>query len=171
MHNPNCRLCSLYKSTRHVCILGKGNLTAPILLVGEAPGAAEELTGKPFCGRAGKLLDRLLELADLSGHVYITNVCHCRPPNNRKPDEVEAEVCWHYTLQEINIVQPKVIVLLGRLAMGVVEVDKTLRGDHFYDNGLKAEVVSTWHPAYCLRKGREVIRELLEALKLAGRLT
>ena len=170
LRNTNCCKCSLCRSTHHVCIMGKGNLLAPVFLIGEAPGSAEEKTGKPFMGRAGKLLDSILAVEELEDLVYITNVVHCRPPSNRKPSETEAEICWPYTLREIEIVQPKVIVLLGRTAMNAVGVDKSLRGDHFYDSRLKAEVVATWHPAYCLRKGKTATQELLEALLLARRL-
>jgi DNA polymerase len=157
----------LYKSTKHVCILGRGNITAPVFLIGEAPGQAEEKYGKPFCGRAGKLLDSLIVRVGLAGLVYISNVCHCRPPSNRKPTEEEAGICWPYTLGEISIVQSQVIVLLGRTAMDAVGVDKSLRGDHFYDSRLKAHVIATWHPAYVLRKGKKEKEELLQALELA----
>ena len=170
LRDSQCHLCSLHKSTKHICILGRGSLTAGVFLVGEAPGQAEEKYGKPFCGRAGKLLDSLIVKAGLAGLVYISNVCHCRPPDNRKPMDEEVETCWSYTVKEISVIQPHVVVLLGRVAMNALGLDRSMRGDHYYDGKLKAQVISTWHPAYVLRRGGDSCRELLEALRLAGRL-
>lgn len=171
LRNPRCRRCSLHKSTTHACILGKGNISARILLVGEAPGQAEERHGKPFCGRSGKLLDKLVTAAGLEDLVYISNVCHCRPPGNRKPTEEEISSCWSYTLQEIQIVRPWSIVLLGRTAMDAMGLDRSMRGDYYYDETLKTWIVSSWHPAYCLRRGKQPTQELLDALKEAKKLS
>ena len=168
LKNTNCRRCNLYKSSKHVCILGKGNVMAPIMLIGEAPGAAEEKTGKVFCGRAGKFLDQMLDFLDMRGMVYITNAVRCRPPENRKPWEEEVGACQKYFDRELNIIKPKVIVLLGRTAveaMGFgVEVNAGSKGflcDEIW------WVKGTWHPSYCLRRGKAATRDLLKALQWA----
>jgi uracil-DNA glycosylase family 4 len=171
LRDSSCRLCPLYKSTTRVCILGKGNLKAPVFLVGEAPGEAEEKFGKPFCGRAGKLLDKLIVPAGLRDLVYISNTCHCRPPHNRKPTDEEVDICWPYTAGEIKIIQPWVVVLLGRVAMDAMGLDKSMRGDYYYDEKLRAWILSTWHPSYCLRRGKKPTQELLEVLKKAKELS
>lgn len=171
LRNEKCAQCQLYKSTKHRCILGRGSVAARIFLIGEAPGQAEELHGKPFCGRAGKLLDKIITAAGIKDLVYISNVCHCRPPSNRKPTDEEIDICWKYTLKEISIIQPWAIVLMGRVAMSAMGLDKSMRGDYYYDEKLKAWILSTWHPAYCLRKGKQPTMELLDVMREAKRLS
>jgi len=172
--NHDCKKCELYKSSKHVCIQGRGNLDAPIFLVGEAPGNAESETGKPFMGRAGKLLDHLLEELGLSDKVFISNVCHCYPPDNRKPTDREIKICREYLIYELQIIQPKVIVLLGKTAMKFVE--SVIHRDHYLHAGClpiafkkfcsvpDVLVISTFHPAYCLRRGDGAIHDLRRAL-------
>lgn len=166
-----CRCCSLYKSSRHTCILGKGNVMAPIFLIGEGPGAAEEQSGKVFCGRAGKFLDRLLIQLDMIDMVYITNAVRCRPPDNRKPRTDEVKACQKYFDGELNIVQPKVVVLLGRTAVEALgfgaEVSAGSKGFLFDEIWW---VKATWHPSYCLRRGKGATKDLYKALKWARKL-
>ena len=168
LKDPDCKRCSLYRSTKHVCILGKGNVMSSIVLVGEAPGAAEEKTGKPFMGRAGKLLDRLLTSLNLQDKVYITNPVHCRPPDNRKPTKKEIEACRIYFDGELNIVKPKVIILMGRTAIEAYgfgsEVNAGTKPFLFDDTWY---IISTWHPSYCLRRGKAATHDLLKALRCA----
>ena len=143
---------------------------SPIMAIGEALGAAEAKTGKPFMGRAGKMLDRCTDLISISHLVYITNIVHCRPPDNRDPTKKEIDTCMEYLRGEIAIVQPKVILLMGRTAIKAFGFgsDVSATSSYFYCEGWpEAYIKGTWHPAYCLRKGREPTRQLLEALKWA----
>ncbi len=111
-----CRDCQLYK-TRKQPVIGDGNPTTRIMLVGEAPGRYEDEQGKPFVGKAGKLLDEmLLEIGLSRQDLYITNVVKCRPPGNRVPTEDEIKACGRFLLREIEILKPKVIVALGATA-------------------------------------------------------
>lgn len=113
----DCKKCSLHQ-TRKYPVIGQGNHQADIMFVGEAPGRQEDKTGRPFCGKAGKILDELLETAGIKREkTYITNILKCRPPQNRDPLEKEIEVCVPYLIKQIKIIQPKVLCPLGRHAM------------------------------------------------------
>jgi len=168
LKNTDCKKCMLHKSSKHTCILGKGNVMASIMLIGEAPGAAEEKTGKPFMGRAGKLLDRLLNDPNIQNKVYVTNTVRCRPPENRKPTKDEIYACEKYFDKELNIIKPKVIVLLGRTAIEGMgfgpEINAGSKGFLFDETWW---IKGTWHPAYCLRRGKGATKDLLKALQWA----
>jgi len=111
-----CTQCALHK-TRINAVVGSGNLNANILFVGEAPGANEDKEGKPFVGRSGKILDKLLASIDLKREdVYITNIVKCRPPENRNPSSQEINICSLYLDKQVQQIQPKIIVTLGRFA-------------------------------------------------------
>jgi DNA polymerase len=116
----NCNKCSLSaekESNGYFSVIGEGDIKANILFVGEAPGFNEAKTGKPFCGRAGKILDELLSSADIKREdVYIANILKCRPPKNRDPLKDEIEACTPYLLRQINVINPKVICTLGNYA-------------------------------------------------------
>jgi len=169
----NCTRCPLHKS-RTQPVPGDGNPYSPVVFVGEAPGEEEDRQGKPFVGRAGKLLNRLIEeeLGMKREEVYITNVCKCRPPANRKPTPEEMRACSPYLRKEIEIVKPKVICCLGATA-GEGILGKTLkitkvRGQVFpYPYDPKIKVFLTYHPAYVLRnpKAESVIREDFRKLR------
>lgn len=112
----SCTNCSLCK-TRTRAVPGKGSHSASVMLVGEAPGRSEDMRGEPFVGAAGKKLDAALEEAEFSrDSLYITNVVKCRPPNNRKPTSGEEEACSEYLKAEIEMINPKVICILGNTA-------------------------------------------------------
>ena len=172
--DPKCTKCELHKSSKHVCIFGRGNLDAPIFLVGEAPGAAEEISGEPFCGRSGQLLNHIIDDLKLTNQVYISNVVHCRPPDNRRPTNHEIKICREYLIYELQIIQPRVIVLLGKVAMKFVE--KIIGRSGYLHAGClpinfkkfcsvpNVLVISTWHPAYCLRRGEGATNDLRRAL-------
>lgn len=112
-----CRKCGLCE-TRHHVVFGVGICDADIMLVGEGPGEQEDLQGEPFVGAAGKLLDDMLSIIDLSReeNVYIANIVKCRPPRNRDPEEAEQTACYPYLQAQIDLVKPKIIVCLGRIA-------------------------------------------------------
>ena len=149
-----CRACSLCQQ-RKQAVLGVGDRQADWLFVGEGPGAEEDVQGEPFVGQAGKLLDSMLAALDLKrdNKVYIANAVKCRPPGNRTPEAAEMAACRPYLEQQIALIKPKIIVLLGKAAVhAVLHEDKTLasmRGQVFDYQGMP--VIVTYHPAYLLR--------------------
>jgi DNA polymerase-1 len=154
--NEECDLCGLGDTTEHVCVMGNGPKNAKIMVIGEAPGASEERTGKPFQGRAGQLLDKLLADNGINrDDVYVTNVVHCRPPENRTPSNQEMKACKPYLDMEISAVNPEYILCLGATAYkaifnksGIMEA----RGSLLEKDGRKYFL--TIHPAAALRQPR-----------------
>ena len=149
----NCQLCPLSK-TRQNFVFGVGNPQADIVFVGEAPGKQEDIQGIPFVGRAGKLLDKILSAIQLTrDDVYICNVLKCRPPENRDPLPSEVEKCEPYLINQLQIIQPKLIVALGRIAACTIlktkESLKNLRNQTFKYAGI--DLMVTYHPAALLR--------------------
>jgi uracil-DNA glycosylase len=149
-----CQKCAL-GATRNQFVFGVGDPQANLMLVGEAPGAEEDRLGEPFVGRAGKLLDKILIAIDRNRakDVYICNVIKCRPPNNRDPLAPEVEQCEPYLLKQIEIMRPKLIVALGRVAgttlLKVEQPLKEMRGKlHDY---FGTPLIVTYHPAALLR--------------------
>ena len=149
-----CRACALCKA-RKQAVPGIGDVEADWLFVGEGPGAEEDERGEPFVGQAGKLLDAMLAAIDLKrgDKVYIANVVKCRPPGNRTPEPEETAACWPFLARQIELIQPKLIVALGRPAAQTLlrsEVKiSAARGRIFDFEGVP--VVVTYHPAYLLR--------------------
>lgn len=149
-----CTKCSLSKLRKNV-VIGEGSLTADLMFIGEAPGETEDKTGQPFVGRAGKLLTKIIEAMHLSREkVYIANIVKCRPPGNRNPQEEEVNDCFPYLLEQINLIKPKIIVVLGAVALKSLLKNKKLsitmlRGKYIDWNGYK--LMPTFHPAYLLR--------------------
>ncbi len=149
----SCKKCELYK-TRKNPVFGEGNADAKLMFVGEAPGKDEDIQGKPFVGRAGKLLNELLaEVGIDRDDIYIANCLKCRPPNNRDPNSEELSSCFFYLKQQISIIQPYVIGTLGRYSTYQLTNEKgalgTLRGKVFTFGKIK--IVPLYHPAYLLR--------------------
>jgi uracil-DNA glycosylase len=144
-----CRLCDLALG-RTKAVPGEGPCPAGIMLVGEAPGAEEDLTGRPFVGRAGRLLDRSLSLAGINrSEVFITSVVKCRPPLNRRPKKIEMESCNPYLQSQIDLVHPRVIGVMGNVAAGALlnlQGVTALRGQV-----LQGRFLVTFHPAAVLR--------------------
>ncbi len=168
----NCHLCELSK-TRTKVVFGEGNPNANLMFVGEAPGAMEDKTGRPFVGRAGELLTKMIEnvLNLKRSDVYIANILKCRPPNNRPPTPSEALACKPYLLKQIEIIQPKIIVALGSSAYHYLTNDPTpiskVRGHIIDFNGIK--LIPTYHPSYLLRNPsakKEAFADLLQVKKL-----
>ena len=150
----NCKKCSL-SDTRTNAVFGVGDFSASLMLVGEAPGEQEDLSGEPFVGRAGQLLDKMLAAIDRSrkNDVFICNVLKCRPPENRDPKSDEINQCEPYLVNQIDLIKPKLIVALGRIAgKTLLGVDKSLKDmrkkiHNYHDSDL----IVTYHPAALLR--------------------
>jgi DNA polymerase len=161
----DCTRCPLHQQRTHV-VHTEGNRKARLMFVGEAPGADEDIQARPFVGRAGQLLTKIIEAIGMTREeVLIGNVNRCRPPGNRAPTTEEASVCKPYLLREIAVVQPEVIVVLGNTAMKNLldtrEGITRLRGQFQDYKGIK--VMPTFHPAYLLRdpsKKRETWEDL-----------
>ena len=148
-----CRGCSLGE-TRHNLVFGVGNEQAEVMLIGEGPGEQEDLQGVPFVGPAGKLLDDMLEMIDLDRQkVYIANIVKCRPPRNRDPLNVEQEACRPWLNRQIALVNPKIIVCLGRIAaMALIREDFRITREHgqWFDRDGR-RIMATYHPSALLR--------------------
>jgi DNA polymerase len=149
-----CQACQLCR-TRKQAVFGVGDTAADWLFIGEGPGAEEDEQGEPFVGQAGKLLDAMLVAIDLrrGENVYIANVVKCRPPNNRTPEPEEAVACWPYLQRQIALLQPKLIVALGRPAAQILlgaEIKIAAARGRLFRYG-EIPVVVTYHPAYLLR--------------------
>jgi uracil-DNA glycosylase family 4 len=169
----SCERCGLSQQ-RTQTVFGVGDQQADWMLIGEAPGAEEDQQGEPFVGRAGQLLNRMLTAIGLQRQqVYIANIVKCRPPDNRDPHVDEIRACSAYLKRQIELVRPRVILVLGRVAahnlLGTDEALGRLRGaPHIYeDTGIP--VIVTYHPAYLLRKPVDK-RKSWEDLKLAATL-
>ena len=167
-----CCACELHTS-RTQTVFGVGNHTADWLVIGEAPGADEDKQGEPFVGRAGQLLNAMLLACGLKREqVYIANILKCRPPNNRDPRPEEVVSCEPYLMRQIELIQPKLILAVGRIAaQNLLQCDTPigkLRGQvhHFRDTGIP--LVATYHPAYLLRSPAEK-RKAWQDLQLAMR--
>jgi len=148
-----CQNCRLAKSRTQV-VYGVGSPNADLMFIGEAPGRDEDLQGEPFVGRAGQLLTDIIKAMKLTrDDVYIANVIKCRPPENRNPEHDEMDACRPYIRRQIEIIQPKVIVTLGRFALQSLTEKgyaiSAVRGQWLEYNGIK--VMPTYHPAYLLR--------------------
>jgi DNA polymerase len=150
-----CTNCELH-GTRIQTVFGVGSENADLLIIGEAPGAEEDSKGEPFVGRAGKLLDAMLGAIALSrDDVYIANILKCRPPNNRDPQRDESTACTPYLERQIQLLQPKVILALGRIAaQWLLQSDAPigrLRGQKLGFGNPETPLVASYHPAYLLR--------------------
>jgi uracil-DNA glycosylase len=153
----SCRRCDLYKTRRNV-VFGSGSPAAKLMFIGEAPGEDEDLQGKPFVGRAGQLLTKIIEAMGLKREdVYIANILKCRPPNNRTPLPTEILECEENVRSQIEIIKPLVICTLGKFASQTLMRTQTpisaLRGKFQEYNGIK--VMPTFHPAYLLRNPQD----------------
>ena len=149
-----CTSCNLSKTRKNV-VVGKGNESAQVVIIGEGPGEKEDITGLPFVGRAGKMLDTALSSVDIDPleDCYITNIVKCRPPNNRKPSAVESEACMPWLNEQINLLKPKIIILAGSTAvqsfLGIDEPISKIRGQWIEKDNIK--YMPIFHPSYLLR--------------------
>lgn len=161
----SCRECSLCETRTNV-VFGKGARDAKILFVGEAPGESEDKEGMPFVGRSGKLLDRFLNAVDFSfdKNIYIANILKCRPPNNRDPKTDEQDLCIKYLREQTRLLEPKIIVCLGRIAAArIIKPDFKITGEHgkwFVRNGV--HMTAIYHPSALLRDPSKKADTLLD---------
>ena len=176
----NCHKCSLSENRSNVVISAPNNVLNnhnKVMFIGEAPGADEDLAGVPFIGRSGKLLRSIAEKANINieENVYITNICKCRPPKNRKPTMEEINTCTPFLLNEINIIKPGVIVCFGSTAAQSLLFPNNkkaptitnLKGqvfDFIANNNFLIKVIPTFHPSYLLRN-RSLIDSCIEDLE------
>ena len=154
-----CTACALHAGRKHT-VFGAGNRIADWMIIGEAPGAEEDAQGEPFVGRAGKLLNNMLKAIGLErDQVFIGNILKCRPPNNRDPQPEEVKQCNAYLQRQIELIQPKIVLAVGRIAaQNLLHTEQTigrLRGvvHNLPDHNIP--LVVTYHPAYLLRKPTE----------------
>ena len=150
-----CKKCNLHK-TRQNTVFGEGDPDSNIMIIGEAPGREEDEVGRPFIGRAGKLLNEFLKSIDLNrDSVFIANTIKCRPPENRDPETAEINACSNYLDQQINFIKPKVLVLLGKVAanrlLGEDMPMSELRLKKFFIDKYDIPIIVFYHPAYILR--------------------
>jgi len=162
----SCEACQLSK-TRTNCVFGVGNKNADIMFIGEAPGEQEDLSGTPFVGRAGQLLDKFLFAVDIDREdVYIANILKCRPPKNRDPLPEEEDCCIDFLRRQLLLIQPKIIVCLGRIsAMRLIKPDFKITKEHgiWFKKG-NYLITAVYHPALLLRDPRRK-EEMLEDMK------
>ncbi len=166
----DCQRCKLFK-TRRSLVFGEGNEKAKLMIIGEGPGFDEDLQGRPFVGKAGQLLTKILQSIGLQREtVYITNVIKCRPPQNRNPQPDEIETCYPFLLKQIGAIEPKVICALGTFAaQTLLRTDAkitSLRGKVYPLSGI--QIFPTYHPAYLLRnpdRKREVWEDMKRIAK------
>lgn len=148
-----CKGCVLHQ-TRTNMVFGVGRQDSPVLFVGEGPGQQEDLQGEPFVGAAGKLLDEMLSIIDLGrDNCYIANVVKCRPPGNRDPREEEQAACLGWLYEQIRLIQPKIIICLGRIAAGVL-IEKDYRITRQHGQWVRKDQVwytAIYHPSALLR--------------------
>jgi DNA polymerase len=171
----DCRRCKL-AGGRHNIVFGDGNAHAELVFVGEGPGADEDEQGLPFVGRAGQLLNRMIQMIGMKREeVYICNVVKCRPPGNRTPEKDEIETCSPFLFRQLEAIKPRLICCLGapavRTVLGIKEGITKIHGQ-FYDFAA-SKALATVHPAYVLRNPREerILREDFEKIRefLKGR--
>ena len=156
----NCKKCGLCENRANI-VFGVGNKNADIMFIGEGPGADEDREGEPFVGKAGQLMNKAFEGLGINrDEVYIANIVKCRPPSNRDPKEEEAEACLNYLRNQVLLVKPKIIVLLGRIALQNIlgkECSITaMRGKWYERKGIL--YMPTWHPAALLRDENKKIQ-------------
>lgn len=168
----SCQKCSL-SETRTNVVFGAGSRNAKLMFVGEAPGEKEDLSGIPFVGAAGKLLDKYLYAVDIDREdVFIANMLKCRPPKNRDPKEEEQDLCIEYLREQVRLINPKIIVCLGRIAAKrLIKEDFMITKEHgiFYEkNGFT--ICAVYHPSALLRDPRKKEDMLIDMQKIKKKL-
>ena len=172
----DCKKCKLCTNRTNI-VFGVGNKNADVMFIGEGPGADEDRLGEPFVGKAGKLMDKAFQALEIHrDKVYIANIVKCRPPNNRDPEQDEVLSCINYLRNQVMIVKPKIIVLLGRISLqnilGKEYKITASRGKWVEKKGIL--YMPTWHPAALLRdetKKIDFIRDLKEVINKLNDMT
>lgn len=171
----SCTRCALHENRKNV-VIGRGNMkSAPILFIGEGPGEQEDIQGKAFVGRAGKLLDLVLEAQEISqDEYYIANIVKCRPPNNRAPSKDEIESCLPWLRHQVKVLNPSIIVCLGSVASKVIidpdAMITKIRGIWIDNKSDKFSIMPTFHPAAIFRDSRKKEDLYLDIKKVRDRL-
>ena len=170
----DCTRCKLHKQGRKQIVFGVGSPRAELMFIGEGPGADEDQQGEPFVGRAGQLLNKMIEAMGLKREdVYIANVVKCRPPGNRTPERDECETCIPFLMRQVEAINPKVIVALGAVAAkNLLQMNSSMgeMRSRSYDFR-RAKLFVTYHPAYLLRDPRqksETWKDLQQVMKYLG---
>ena len=169
----DCKRCKLHR-TRKTIVFGEGNEETQLMFIGEGPGYDEDVQGRPFVGKAGQLLTKILQSINLPREeVYITNIIKCRPPQNRNPEPDEIQSCNPFLMKQIDVIQPKIICALGAFAsQTLLKTDAkitALRGKFYDFEGI--QVIPTYHPAFLLRnpeRKREVWEDMKKIVELLG---
>jgi uracil-DNA glycosylase family 4 len=169
----DCKRCKLHR-TRRTIVFGEGSPKAALMFIGEGPGYDEDVQGRPFVGRAGQLLTRIIQSIRLQREdVYIANIIKCRPPQNRNPQPDEIEACFPFLQKQIEVIQPRIICALGTFSaqslLRTTDKITALRGRLFDLGGIK--LIPTYHPAFLLRnpdKKREVWEDMKQIMGLLG---
>lgn len=169
----SCELCRTKTNT----VFGKGSRKAKIMFVGEAPGEQEDLQGIPFCGASGQLLDKYFAAIDISpDDYYVANILKCRPPRNRDPLPEEQEACIGHLREQLKLLEPKIIVCLGRIAaMKIIKPDFRITKEHgrWFKKG-KYFITAVYHPSLLLRdpsKREDMLRDFLEIERIFKEMT
>ena len=164
-----CKKCPLCETRTNV-VFGEGNINSKVMFVGEGPGEQEDIQGKPFVGRSGKLLDKMLEEIGLSRNknIYIANIVKCRPPKNRDPLPDEQKICIDWLRSQFVLINPKIIVTLGRIAATcIIKSDLKITKEHGYIYKKKDILMfPTFHPAALLRDPSKMILAKDDFIKL-----
>lgn len=166
----NCTACGLHQSRTQI-VFGVGNQQADLMFIGEAPGFYEDQKGEPFVGRAGQLLNAMLEAINLERQsIYIANILKCRPPENRDPTPEEVKLCTPFLKQQIELVKPKLLVALGRVAAHYLLETKASLAQlrcktHTYAN---TPLIITYHPAYLLRNPADKRKSFQDLRMISG---
>ena len=164
-----CKLCS----SRQNIVFGVGNENADLMFIGEGPGGDEDKQGEPFVGKAGQIMNKAFDIVGIKrAEVYIANIVKCRPPNNRDPEEDEILACIDYLRNQVIIIKPKIIVLLGKIALqnilGKEYKITASRGSWIEKKGIM--YMPTWHPAALLRDETKKIEFLKDLKEVVNRL-
>jgi len=164
----SCQKCELCKTRTNV-VFGMGNPKARLLFIGEGPGETEDLTGLPFVGRSGKLLDKFIEAIGYDREsVFIANMVKCRPPKNRDPKPEEMELCLDYLRRQVKLIDPELIVCLGRVAAARLispDIKVTKQHGEIFQKG-KYKFMATFHPAALLRNPNQKPEAFEDFLKI-----
>ena len=163
----NCTRCKLCKNRKNI-VFGVGDINTKIMFIGEGPGADEDEQGIPFVGKAGQLMNKAFDVIGINrDEIYIANIVKCRPPNNRDPELDEVEACIDYLRNQVMIIKPKIIVLLGRIALQNILGNEykitASRGKWIEKKGIF--YMPTWHPAALLRDETKKVVERLENIE------